>query len=248
MRRSFQLAAIGYFALLAAAPAQAAISEAEQVTIWRYQLHRSYCAGNWSEAISLAGAMMGSKTVREHERIWLFLLRQDMFNFQSEVAEFPGCQGGRLLAGVTAEATVASLETDRELEQSSIDWNRGLAAIGANSTSASRLTSPASTASFPVSTVGSPPNPTPSNSDCTAYEGERWVADGSTSNQWNYEIWQDSGRQFYVRYWRQDETCAQARTTAHHLTQTQAWQAFRCDVGLETRLEDYTCNASNQRG
>lgn len=196
---------------------------------------------------------MGSKTVREHERIWLFLLRQDMFNFQNEAAAFSGCQGGRVLAGITADATVASLDPtpvgpNRELSESTIDWTRGLAAIGANSTSPRRSTSPASTASFPVSIAGNPSNATSSNSDCTASAGERRVADGSTSNQWNYEIWQDSGRQFYVRYWRQDETCAQARTTTHHLTQTQAWQEFRCDVGLETRLEDYTCNASNQRG
>lgn len=81
--------------LLTTTPAQAAMSEAEQVTVWRYQLHRSYCAGNWTEAISLAGAMMGSQSIRQHERIWLFLLRQDMFNFQSSAAEFPGCQGGR---------------------------------------------------------------------------------------------------------------------------------------------------------
>lgn len=238
MRRSFQLAAIGCFALLTAAPVQAAISEAEQVTMWRYQLHRSYCAGNWPEAISLAGAMMGSKTVREHERVWLFLLRQDMFNFQNEAAAFPGCQGGRVLAGITADATIASLDPapvspNRELSESTIDWNRGLSAIRANSTSPRRSTSPASTASFPVSTVETPPNPTPSNSDCTASEGERWVADGSTSNQWNYEIWQDSGRQFYVRYWRQDETCAQARTTySRYPTQNEAWQAFRDQVDL----------------
>ena len=104
MRQSFILVAIGCFLGLAIAPAQASVSEAEQVTAWRYQLHRTYCAGNWTEALSLSAAMMGSRTVRQHERIWLFLLRQDMFNFQSGAAEFPGCRGGRVVTGITAEA------------------------------------------------------------------------------------------------------------------------------------------------
>lgn len=222
MKWSLKLVAIGCFAALTIAPAQAAVSEAEQATLWRYQLHRSYCAGNWTEAISLAGAMMGNRTVRQHERVWLFLLRQDMFNFQSGAAAFPGCQGGRVLAGITAEAA----EIASQPAESSLSWEKGLAAIGVSAATARQSVSPPANPSRFVATTPA------QNTNCTRSAGERWVADGSTSNQWNYEIWQDTSRRFYVKYWQQGETCAQSRETTQYATQNEAWQEFRSQVGL----------------
>lgn len=223
MRWSLKLVAIGYFAVLAIAPARAAVSEAEQATLWRYQLHRSYCAGNWTEAISLAGAMMGNQTVRQHERVWLFLLRQDMFNFQSGAAAFPGCQGGRVLAGITAEAAEAASEPD----ELALNWDKGLAAIGISTATARRVGLPPANPSRAIATTSA------RTANCTGSQGESWVADGSTSNQWNYEIWQDtSSREFYVQYWRQGETCTQSRETSQYATQNEAWQEFRSRVGL----------------
>jgi len=218
-----QRVAIGCLAIMPMAPAQAAVSEAEQATLWRYQLHRSYCAANWTEAISLAGAMMGNRAVREHERIWLFLLRQDMFNFQSGAAAFSGCQGGRLLAGITADATAP------ESNAIPLRWDNGLAAIGANATTARQSVLPTTHPSRSVSST-----PATRTANCAEAEGERWVADGSTSNQWNYEIWQARSSEFYVQYWRQGETCAQSRTTTQHATQNQAWQDFRSRIGLQS--------------
>lgn len=222
LRRSLTVAAIGCFVLLTTTPAQSAMSEAEQVTVWRYQLHRSYCAGNWTEAISLAGAMMGSQNVRQHERIWLFLLRQDMFNFQSSAAEFPGCQGGRVLAGITADETTALSE------QRSIDWNKGLGTIGSSYASHSSRTQ----STVPIAATTSSPDSRQETDIAAAttcppaYEDDRRVYRGSLSSQWNYEIWQDTSRWFYVNYWRQHETCDQARTTSHHPTQDDARDEF----------------------
>lgn len=226
LRQSLTVAAIGWFMLLTTTPAQAAMSEAEQVTVWRYQLHRSYCAGNWTEAISLAGAMMGSQSIRQHERIWLFLLRQDMFNFQSGTAEFPSCQGGRVVAGITADETTALSG------QRSIDWNKGLVGVGT-----SRASHPSWTQStVPIAAATSLPDSRPESGIAAATtcppssEEDRRVYRGSLSSQWNYEIWQATDRWFYVNYWKQDETCDQSRTTLKNPTQDDARNEFMCEI------------------
>jgi hypothetical protein len=203
--------------------------------------------------------MMGSQEVRPHERQWLFLLRQDMFNFQRGVAGFSGCQGGRVLAGITADAAQDAQEAIErtasddatESSSSSVNWARGLTAIGVDrprpqpalrSANISAVTSLVDRLNVDRANQA---DQNPANTDCQAFsEGERRVADGSTSNQWNYEIWRDVNYQFQVRYWRQNETCGQARVTWRYPTQNQAWQVFRCAIGLETRLDDgSTCPA-----
>jgi hypothetical protein len=257
MERSLKLTAIGLTSLLSTLlstltllsispikPAQANPVEAQQVTAWRSDLHRSYCAGNWTEAMSLAGAMMGSSEVRPHERLWLFLLRQDMFNFQRGFADFSGCQGGRVLAGITADAAQESSDRPSdhaaERSRSSVDWARGLVAIGADRPGQPTTTSPATTTSSVNQRTNNQSRTdrsaqTPTTTNCPPpFDGERRVADGSTSNQWNYEIWRNTSSQFYVRYWRQNQTCAQARTTSErYSTQNEAWQAFRQAIQFE---------------
>jgi hypothetical protein len=220
-------------------PAQANPVEAQQVTAWRSGLHRSYCNSNWTEAISLAGAMMGSSEVTSNERLWLFVVRQDMFNFQRGVAEFSGCQGGRVLAGITADATQALQAlvefSDSSATSSSVNWARGLTAIRADRRQSTPLANASTTPSSVNPTRTDRSAQTPTTTDCPANsEGDRRVADGSTSNQWNYEIWRNTSSQFYVRYWRQHQTCAQARITPErYSTQNEAWQAFRQAIRFE---------------
>jgi hypothetical protein len=219
-----QAIGLGLVGFVATTPVYAAMSEAEQVAAWRSQLGRAYCAANWPEALSLAGALMGSE-ITPNERVWLFVLRQDMFNYQSGIADFGGCQGEQIVAGITAqEATTTS-------EVSSLNWQRGNL-TNRRSASPSSATSRgnrnlnqepawATTPPVPVSQTAN------SNTACTpTSERDRRVANGTVSNRWAYEIWQD-GRGFEARYWQQSQTCDRARTTGHHSTQSGAYEAFR---------------------
>ncbi|GAB4227606.1 MAG: hypothetical protein Kow00121_56340 [Elainellaceae cyanobacterium] len=89
MKWNFKWAAIALLTVFTITPAQA-ITTAEQAEVWRWQLERAYCAENWTEAISVAGALMGSD-IQPSERLWLFGLRQEMFNYQRGTASFSGC-------------------------------------------------------------------------------------------------------------------------------------------------------------
>jgi hypothetical protein len=138
MKWNMKAIAIGILSLFIAPPGYATVSEAEQIAVWRSQLLRSYCAENWTEALSLAGALMGSE-VTPHERVWLYLLRQDMFNYQSGVAEFNGCDGSPIAAGITGQA-----DSDWEVSTSgsSLNWNhvafRNGFSVGSNSVSSAQ--------------------------------------------------------------------------------------------------------------
>jgi hypothetical protein len=211
------------FSMMVATPVGAAMSEAEQIAAWRWQLGRAYCAANWTEALSLAGALMGSD-ISPHERVWLFVLRQDMFNFQSDVAEFEGCDGGQITAGVTAQEALAASEP------SSLNWRR-------ERTVTSRRSSPTASALLRAdrpqtsnatfsSTTTSEPNNQADTACPPVYARDRRVANGTVSNRWAYEIWQDNSG-FRARYWQQSQTCNEARTTLHYSTQNAAYQAFR---------------------
>lgn len=245
MRWSFRFATIGLLAVFATAPAQAR-NEVEQIAIWRSQLQQAYCVQDWTEAASLSAALMGSD-ISQSERLWLFYLRQDIYNFQYGVAAFPGCEDG-IVAGITAEAALAAASESaidwesgttrvsrsqrsrwRTADAADLDWTRGTAFAGRNSTTPERTALSATTDNFTPTgfTEDSQAVNTALTTTCgSPYPEERRVADGSTSNQWNYETWEDSNQSFYIRYWRQYQTCDQAYTTSHYSTQNDAWQEF----------------------
>jgi hypothetical protein len=213
---------VGGFIL--ATPTHAAMSEAEQIALWRSQLNRAYCTANWSEALSLAGAMMGSD-VSPHERIWLSVLRQDMFNYQRGIAEFDGCNDEPITAGVTAQETFAATDTPP------LRWQTTrTSAVRRNTPSVSLRANPALSTDRPlstrsVSTTSASATPTQDTACRPASERDRRVANGTVSSRWAYEIWQDN-QGFRTRYWQQSQTCDQARTTFHYSTQEEAYRAF----------------------
>lgn len=228
MRWSLKFVAIGLLTILTTAPAQAAMSEAEQVAVWRSQLRQSYCAEDWNEALSLAAAIMGSD-VLPYERIWLFLLRQDMFNYQRGVAEFSGCDGGRIMAGVTGEEAGLAVASE-----SSIDWSRGVSSLQTRNFNPAthNASSDAQRTSTPVASTVTASNPDNDGVCNPRAQEERRVASGSVSNLWDYEIWENSSRQFYVMYWDQSRACYRSmRTTTSYQTQNEAWQEFMRLVG-----------------
>jgi hypothetical protein len=226
MKWNFKSIAIGIFSVLLATPVQAAMDEAEQITAWYSQLGRSYCAENWTEALSLAGALLGSD-VTPHERVWLYLLRQDMFNYRSGAAEFNGCDGSPIMAGITGQEALS------ESRSSSLNWHRdGSIASRRNSlTTRSMLrtnrSQPINTTLPPTTALSSVQSSQATDTACPpVYERDRRVANGTVSNRWAYEIWQDNGG-FRARYWQQSQTCSQSRTTGRYSTQNEAYQEFR---------------------
>ncbi|WP_416670368.1 hypothetical protein [Egbenema bharatensis] len=220
MKWNVKAIAIGILSLLITAPSYAAVSEAEQVAAWRSQLLRSYCAENWTEALSLAAALMGSD-VSPHERVWLYLLRQDLFNYQSGLAQFDGCDGSPIVAGVTGSEALAAAES------SSLNWlmtNRRGPAIATTLSRTHR--SQAATPPSPIAPASEFVRQSADTACLPVYERDRRVANGTISNRWAYEIWQDNGG-FRTRFWQQSQTCNQARTTSRYSTQNGAYEAFR---------------------
>jgi hypothetical protein len=199
------------------------MSEAEQIALWRSQLNRAYCAANWSEALSLAGAMMGSD-ISPHERIWLSVLRQDMFNYQRGIAEFEGCNDEPITAGITAQETFTATDIPPlrwQTTRISARRNAPLINVRANPASSIARLSPTRSASTPSASTNS-------NQDTACrpvFDRDRRVANGTVSSRWAYEIWQDN-QGFRTRYWQQSQTCEQARTTSHYSTQEEAYRAF----------------------
>ena len=221
MRWSLKFAAIGLLTVLTTAPVQAATREADQVAMWRSQLRQAYCAEDWNEALSVAAAIMGSD-ILPYERVWLFLLRQDMFNYQSGVAQFSGCEGGRIMAGVTGDEAGLAAST------ASLDWSRGFSSLQIGTSSSANRSPSFNTQRGSASASITTTSNTANDSACNPRsQEERRVANGSISNLWNYEIWENSSRQFYVMYWDQTQSCSRtARTTSSYQTQNEAWQEF----------------------
>lgn len=208
-------------------PVNSTANDRAQLAQWRSDLQWTFCNESWTEALSLAGALMGSDNISEDERLWLFVLRQDIYNYYHGIAEFEGCEGG-IIAGATAQESFAA-SVDSPSTNPSLNWNRGLSSLGGNPRSrvAATPTNSSSRGTDLASVAASP------STACTPYSSEEVrVANGSTSNQWNYEVWQRSRESFYTRYWDQNGSCDQSRSTSNYSSQEEAYQAFRRTVGL----------------
>lgn len=235
MKWNLNVVTIGVLSVLATLPVHATEihdrqirqQELQQVRQWQTELAYSFCNQDWTTALSVSSALMGSEAITSQERWWLYVLQQDMLNYSHNIAEFKGCEQQGMVAGMTGQVAEASVATNQVSSPVSlIDWRRSFV-----SRQNSFAVSPADAATpreFAVET-----EPIALNTTCRPYDAEeRRVANGSVSNQWNYETWQDSYNLFYVLYWRQDETCEQASSTSHQDSQRAAYREFRNQIGI----------------
>ncbi|MBW4657996.1 MAG: hypothetical protein KME15_04935 [Drouetiella hepatica Uher 2000/2452] len=214
---------IGVLATLAT---PAVSSEVHQIAAWRSQLQQAMCGQNWSQAIGVSGALVGSE-IHPSERIWLLALRQDLFAYQAGTTPFSQCEGNTVMAGATQES-VRLLTA-----QSSFNWEGTLERMGM-----AGATSGAPDEIVVSNSVAIAALTTPSNADLLGIErpaeiaytacqpvstGDFRVASGAISHRWVYEIWQNVDT-FYLQYWRQSQTCTQALTMGGFETQQEARQ------------------------
>ncbi len=236
MKWSLSVVAIGVLSMLSTIPVQAAAGsdrqirqqELQQVRRWQTELAYSFCNQDWTNALSVSRALMGSEVITAEERWWLYVLQQDMFNYTHGLAEFKGCEPQGMVAGVTGQSAEPLIATR---QAALVNWNRGLATLGQNLSS--RATNPMIDDETSIAFAESTAQPIALNTACNPYAvEERRVANGSVSNQWHYEIWQDSRHSFYVRYWMQNESCDRAGSTSHYDSQREAYREFRSQIGI----------------
>jgi hypothetical protein len=199
-----------------AATAQAVSPEVAQAT-----LQQAICLNDWNQAIYAVNLLIGSPSTPPAMREQWVRYRRQLQEHQTLRSRFDQSNAPECVAAIAQAQQAAAQQVARSQP---LDWDRATARFR-------QSPSPAQTRPQSTAAASSRSNTTARSNTCADLmnpgSGERRVSTGSVSSRWNYAIFQESSRRYYLRHWEQAD-CNRRGETRRHSTEREAYLDFIC--------------------
>lgn len=212
----------------------AAIAQAISPEMAQAALQQAICLNDWNQAIYAVNLLIGSPSTPPAMREQWVRYRRQLQEHQTLRSRFDQSNTPECAAAIAQAQQAAAAQ--QVAHSQPLDWDRATA--GFRQSPSTAQTRPQSTPA-----ASSRSNTAARSNTCADLmnpgSGERRVSTGSVSSRWNYAIFQESSRRYYLRHWEQSD-CNRQGETRRYSTEREAYLEFICQHDQERcdRLRD----------